>query len=111
MILYLFYLFNFYFILIFITSRHQKFIGLSCWHCHHLSVSMMPSKLCLCHRHYTTRLRCSIMTSLQHERRYVMTAITRQPGTQKQVWPSHMLSVFLLPARSLILWNLINILE
>lgn len=92
MILYLFWI-NFYFILIFITSRHQKFTGLSCWHYRHLSVSMTPSKLCLCHRHYTARLRCCIMTSLQHERRYVMTAVTRQSGTQTSLAQSHALCV------------------
>lgn len=88
-----FFFLKFYFILIFSTSRHQRFISQSCWHYHHPSETMMPSKLWLCHRHYTARPRCCIMTSLQHERRYVMTAIPTQPGRQKQVWPSHMLWV------------------
>lgn len=81
-------------------------IGLSCWPYHHPSSSTAS-----CHRHYTARPHCCVMTSLQHKRRYLMTAITRQPGTQKQVWPSHMLSVSLLSTSSFIWWNSINIPE
>lgn len=45
-----------------VASRHVKLVGLCVCQYHHLSVTTMPSNLCLCRCHYKTHLCCSKIT-------------------------------------------------